>query len=108
MFLKNIALYESKKIEKRMSQITNESQDAADSQEAKAQWLSSNQQLIQQYLDENALSTSLLEGQLQELNLDEATGEALAQQAASSYQTYLVTEYDLIESVKILANLPEA
>ena len=82
--------------------------DADDSQEAKAQWLASNQQLIRQYLDENALSASLLEGQLQELNLDEATGEVLAQQAATSYRAYLATEYDLIlrsETMDLLGNL---
>ena len=90
------------------SQVATRQVDAADSQEAKAQWLNSNQQLIQQYLDENALSTSLLVGQLQELNLDEATGEALAQQAASSYQAYLAAEYDLIlrsETMDLLGNL---
>ncbi|MDD7275068.1 MAG: hypothetical protein PUH08_05285, partial [Treponema sp.] len=88
--------------------VTTRQVDVADSQEAKEQWLSSNQQLIQQYLDENALSISLLEGQLQELNLDEATGEALAQQAATSYQAYLTTEYDLIlrsETMDLLGNL---
>ncbi len=88
--------------------VTTRQVDVADSQEAKEQWLSSNQQLIQQYLDENALSISLLEGQLQELNLDEATGEALAQQAATSYQAYLATEYDLIlrsETMDLLGNL---
>ena len=82
--------------------------DADDSQEAKDQWLASNQQLIQQYLDENALSASLLQGQLQKLNLDDATREALAQQAATSYQAYLATEYDLIlrsETMDLMGNL---
>ena len=88
--------------------VTTRQVEADDSQEAKDQWLASNQQLIQQYLDENALSASLLQGQLQKLNLDDATREALAQQAATSYQAYLATEYDLIlrsETMALLGNL---
>ena len=88
--------------------VTTRQVEADDSQEAKNQWLASNQQLIQQYLDENALSASLFEGQLQKLNLDDATREALAQQAATSYQAYLATEYDLIlrsETMDLMGNL---
>ena len=88
--------------------VTTRQVEADDSQEAKNQWLASNQQLIQQYLDENALSASLLQGQLQKLNLDDATREQLAQQAATSYQAYLATEYDLIlrsETMDLMGNL---
>ena len=82
--------------------------EADNGQEAKDQWLKSNQQLIQQYVEENSLDAGLLESQLQELDLDEATREALAQQAASSYKAYLSTEYDLIlrsETMDLMGDL---
>lgn len=82
--------------------------EAGESQEAKDQWLKSNQQLIQEYLEENSLDTGLLESQLQDLNLDEATRRALVQESATSYQSYLATEYDLIlrsETMDLMGNL---
>ena len=82
--------------------------DKNQASQAENQWLQSNEELVQKYLEEAAVDEALLRNEIRGLGLDEQTSNELVAKAIGSYKSYLSAEYDLIlksETMDLMGDL---